>query len=105
MKYTQKHKIVLGVVGHHNILHHRLFAADRRCPGQQPTNAQVVDNLLDLLYIVLEAIEAFAQAVVLEVQQSKSGAQIGDKVRDLGGAREVALRHRVGREADLKPDH
>lgn len=65
----------------------------------QTAQTHIVDDLLDLLHIVLERIEALAQAVVLQVQQPEAGVQVGDKVRDVQRPPEVAQRHRVGGEA------
>lgn len=77
----------------------RFRSLRRRRRPIQTAQTHVVDDLLDLLHIVLERIEALAQAVVLQVQQPEAGVQIGDKVRDVQRPPEVAERHRVGGEA------
>lgn len=65
---------------------HTLLLRRRRCRrsgrriAPEPSNADVVHDLLDLLDIVLQCIESLAQAIILQIQQAETGIQIGHKL-------------------------
>ena len=46
----------------------------------QAADGQVVHHLLNLLHVVLEAVVALAQRVVLQVQQAEARVQLVDEV-------------------------
>lgn len=56
------------------------------CAGSirsKSANADVVNDLFDFLHIVLQGIETFAQPIIFQVQQAKTGTQIANKSRYL----------------------
>lgn len=62
----------------------------------QAAQAQVIDDVLDPLDIILDGIRALAQDVVLEVQQLEPGEQILDEPADNEGQLKVAVGDGVG---------
>lgn len=78
-----------------------LFRPRLRLLGQ-PADGQVVDHLLDLLHVVLEAVVALAQGVVLQVEQAESRVQLVDEVRDADGTVVISRRHAVYRQPRLE---
>lgn len=48
----------------------------------QPANGKVINHLLDLLHVILEAIIALPQGVVLQVEQAETRVQLVDEVGD-----------------------
>lgn len=67
----------------------------------QAADGQVIHHLLDLLHVVLEAVVALAQRVVLQVEQAEAGVQVVDEVGDAQGTTIVACRHAVHRKPRL----
>lgn len=49
---------------------------------RQPANGKVINHLLDLLHVILEAIIALPQGVVLQVEQAETRVQLVDEVGD-----------------------
>lgn len=45
----------------------------------ETSDAEVVDDLFHLLHVVLERVELFPEAVVLEVEQPESGEEVAHK--------------------------
>ena len=64
-------------------------------------DGQVVHHLLDLLHVVLEAVVALAQRVVLQVQQAEAGVELVDEVGDAQRPAVVARGHAVDRQPRL----
>lgn len=48
----------------------------------QASNGQVVDHLFNLFHVILEAIIALAQRVVLQIEQAETRVQLVDEVGD-----------------------
>lgn len=48
----------------------------------QAADGQIVNHLLNLLHVVLEAVVAFPQRVVLQVEQTEARVQLVDEVGD-----------------------
>lgn len=48
----------------------------------QSANGKVINHLLDLLHVILEAIIALPQGVVLQVEQAETRVQLIDEVGD-----------------------
>jgi len=67
----------------------------------QAADGQVVYHLLDLLHVVLEAVVALVQRVVLQVEQAEAQVQLVDDGGDAQGAAVVARRHAVDRQPRL----
>lgn len=78
------------------LLRHRL-----RLLGQ-PADRQVIDNLLDLLHVVLEAVVALPQRVVLQVEQAESWVQLVDEVRYADRPVVISCCHAVDRQPGLE---
>lgn len=56
------------------------------CAGSirsKSANADIVNDLFDFLHIILQGIKTFAQPIIFQVQQAKSGTQIANKSRNL----------------------
>ena len=70
--------------------------------GQQTADAEIVDDLLDLLHVVLERVELLAQVVVLQVEEAEAGEEVVEEGGDGQGALVVAVGHAVHGEAGLK---
>lgn len=64
----------------------------------QPADREVVNHLLDLLHVVLEAVVALPQGVVLQVEQAEARVQLVDEVGDSERAGVVSCRHAVHRQ-------
>lgn len=62
----------------------------------QTTQAQVIDDVLNPLDVILDGIRALAQNVVLEVQQLEPGEQILDEPANNEGQLKVAVGDGVG---------
>lgn len=67
----------------------------------ESAQCDVVDDLFDLLDVVLDRVHSLAQKIVLEIEQSVAGVQIGNKLRDLSGQRELFGDDTVDGEARL----
>lgn len=63
----------------------------------QPADREVVNHLLDLLDVVLEAVVALPQGVVLQVEQAEARVQLVDEVGDSQGPGVVSRRDAVHR--------
>lgn len=67
--------------------------------GHHAPEAEVVDDILDTLDVVLDAVDALPQGVVLEVEDLEPGEDVADETCDADGQRRVAEGDGVGREA------
>ena len=73
--------------------------------GLQAADREVVHHLLHLLQIVLEAVEALPQVVVLQVEQSESGAKLAEELGHTERPQVVPGSHAVHHEPGLKRPH
>lgn len=80
-----------------HLLRALLVPASLRLLGQA-ADGQVVHHLLDLLHVVLEAVVAFPQRVVLQVEQSETRVQLVDEVGDAERPGVVSRCHAVYRQ-------
>lgn len=54
-----------------------------RISALQSTHCQIVNNLFNLLFVVLEAVESASQLAVFQIQEPESGTQLRDEIEDL----------------------
>ena len=65
-------------------------------------DAQVVDDLLELLGVVLERVKLLPEAVVLEVEEPEPGEEVSDESGDPDGTLVVSLGNAVHGESSLQ---
>lgn len=70
----------------------------------QAADGQVVNHLLDFLHVVLEAVVALPQGVVLQVEQAEAGVQLVDEVGDAQRSGVVSCCDAVYRQPWLEED-
>lgn len=71
----------------------------------QPADRQVVNYLLDLLHVVLEAVVALPQRVVLQVEQAEARVQLVDEVGDADWPAVIPGCDAVHRQPCLERNH
>lgn len=76
-------------------LHLRIGAVAVPRPFHQPSQAQIVDNVLHSLDVVLDRIRPLAKDVILQIEELEPGKKILDEGTDGEGKGEVAQRDRV----------
>lgn len=74
----------------------------RNSSRNQSSDLNVVDDLLNLLHVVFQCIEPFAQTVILQIQQSKARTEIANETGYVQRSLVIAQCDRIYGKSGLK---
>lgn len=75
-----------------------LLRAGRHRLLVEASDGEIIDHLLHLLHIILEAVVALPQGVIFEVEKAEAGIQLIDEGGDVQGPRVISCSHAVDRQ-------